>query len=392
MTKIIRQEGESNEELLLRLGNMREQQGWTWVQLAEKMNELTGQEYTESKWRKQYQTFVKMFEANQTDLVGEDYVDDIVFRTQELQKEKYKFFDQRNELNRILRGRSRQEELNEILISTLKELKLPEFNYRYVEREYNPNDLLVSLNDLHYGADFTNAWNTYNPEVCEARLQVYLDEIISKQKLLKSENCIIWCSGDEISGNIHRTIQVSNRENVIKQVINVSELIANFLSILSQYFKKVIFCSVSGNHSRLDTKENSPKDERLDDLVEWYLEARLQNVKNVKFNEYQKLDETLYFINIRGKNYAGCHGDYDEGIAKLLTLEKMIGKPIYAVLSGHLHHNRIDTSQNIVAIMAGSLQGMDDFCIQKRIFGNAEQLICCVTDKGLEGIFPVIFE
>ena len=58
-----RLDGESDEELLFRIGSNKDAIG-TWDDVANIMNQLTGSEYTESKWRKQYNTFVRMFNAN----------------------------------------------------------------------------------------------------------------------------------------------------------------------------------------------------------------------------------------------------------------------------------------------------------------------------------------
>lgn len=210
--------------------------------------------------------------------------------------------------------------------------------------------------------------------------------------MLGCEKCIIWCNGDLISGSIHKSIQLTNKENVIEQVKGVSRIIGSFITTLSAHFEEVIFCSVSGNHSRLDTKDNSLKDERADDLIEWYLEAKLAQLDNVKFNAYDKIDETMYRIKIRGKNYIGCHGDYDDSLLKVLTLEKMLNEEAYAVLSGHLHHNKFEVNQNINCIMAGSIQGMDDYCVQKRIIGNPEQMVFTVTKNGIDGIYPIVLK
>jgi len=119
--------------------------------------------------------------------------------------------------------------------------------------------------------------------------------------------------------------------------------------------------SVVGNRSRIDTKERALASERLDDLIEWYLSARLQNFSNVYIGGGEKVDPTMYMMNIRGQNYLGVHGDYDGGALKIQALKPMIKTPLYAVLHGHLHHNRIDTVQGIKTVMAGSFFGMDDF-------------------------------
>lgn len=182
MEQINRLPNETDEELLYRLGNMKDKEGWTWVELAEIMNSLTNQEYTESKWRKQYTTFQKMFNANQSKLVSEEYLEDIVSQKQELQKEKYKFYDERTALNKKLRERARQEELNEIMLRILSEQDKPVKPLPFFNVEYQDKDMFVSLNDLHYGATFYNAWNEYNSEICENRLVEYVTKILNLQK------------------------------------------------------------------------------------------------------------------------------------------------------------------------------------------------------------------
>ena len=130
------------------------------------------------------------------------------------------------------------------------------------------------------------------------------------------------------------------------------------------------------------SKEQTLTSERLDDLIEWYIKARLQNFENVHF-EYNKVDNTMYTINVRGKTYLGVHGDYDGSDSKVQALQTMAGIPVYAILSGHLHHNKVDTVQGIKTVMAGSFLGMDDYCVQKRIFGRPEQMVCVCNEDGI---------
>lgn len=311
------------------------------------------------------------------------YADEIDAKMIELRKERQKFYDMRNAFNRVIRERSRQEELNEILVSAVQSGNLPRLNYEPTYIEPSDNDLLCSLNDIHYGIDIHNAWNTYNPEICRKMMCRYIDRIITIAERHGSENCYVFNNGDSISGKIHYTIQIANKENVIEQVKGVSELIAEFLAELSKHFNTVTFVSVAGNHSRLDTKDNSPLDERLDDLIEWYLSARLQNFENIIVGGSEKIDSTMYLLDIRGKTYAGVHGDFDGSATKIAALQTMAQRPLYAVLSGHLHHNKIDEVQGVKTIMAGSFMGMDDFCIQKRIYGKPEQMVCVCDDSGV---------
>ena len=302
----------------------------------------------------------------------------------ELRKERQKFYDQRNAFNKIVRERSRQDELNEIIIDAIHNGELPRLNYERNIIEPSSNDLLVSLNDLHYGAVHSNYWNEYNSDIAKDMMANYLDRIINIADTHNSENCIVWENGDAISGAIHRSIQITNKENVIEQVMGASELIAEFIAELSKHFRTVKFVSVSGNHSRIDpNKDNALVDERLDDLIEWYIAARLQNFENIEIGAGEKIDSTMYLIDIRGKNYCGIHGDFDGSASKVQSLQTMVGRPVYAVLSGHMHHNKVDEVQGVKTVMAGSFLGMDDYCVQKRIYGKPEQMVCVCDENGI---------
>lgn len=357
------------------------------IDFAELSEYVYGQQYSSDVARRM------MYGSKRTlDLLEKERIDSIEDRSIlgeinekmiELQKERQKFYDMRSAFNKVVRDRSRQEELNEILVRSVQDGDLPTLEYEPHFVEASDNDLLVSLNDIHYGIEIHNAWNTYNPDICRDMMCRYLDRIIEIGERHCSENCIVFNNGDAVSGKIHATIQIANRENVIEQVKGVSELISEFLAELSKHFKTVTYISVAGNHSRLDTKDNSPLNERMDDLIEWYLGARLQNFENIIIGASEKIDSTMYLIDIRGKTYCGVHGDFDPTPNKIPVLQTMARRPIYAVLCGHLHHNRIDNVQGVKTVMAGSFMGMDDYCIQRRIFGRPEQLVCVCDETGI---------
>ena len=350
--------------------------------------------FSASEVRKRMYGMKSIIEAIERDgkaeIQNEDMISLLDSKRIELQKERQKFFDQRNAYNKLLRERSRQEELNEILVDAVRSGNLPSLQYVRSEIPCSDNDLLVSLNDIHYGANIQNYWNTYNSDVCRDMMCKYLDHIISIGEIHKSENCIVWANGDEISGNIHQSIAVTNKENVIEQIKGVSELIAEFLAELSKHFRQVVFVSVAGNHSRIEpNKDKALISERLDDLVEWYLSARLQNFENIVIGGGEKIDHTIYLIDVRGKTYCGVHGDFDGSPGKVQSLQAMAGRPVYAVLSGHLHHNKTDEVQGVKTVMAGSFLGMDDYCVQKRIVGRAEQMVCVCDESGIRCTYGI---
>lgn len=308
----------------------------------------------------------------------------------EMKKERQKFYDQRSAYSKMLRERSREEELNEIIISTVKSGKLPQLQYVKPDICESDNDLIISLNDIHYGANVNNYWNVYNSEICRKMMNHYLDKIIAIGKIHRSENCYVCMNGDAISGNIHLSIAITNKENVIEQVEGVSELISEFLAELSKHFKRVIFVSVAGNHSRIEKDKNKALlGECLDNLVEWYAKARLQDFENIFVGGGEKIDHTMYLLDVRNQLYVGIHGDWDANSSNVQTLQTMAKRPIYAVLSGHKHHNKTDNVQGIRTFMAGSFLGIDDFCVQKRIYSKPEQMVCVCDNNGVRCFYDV---
>ena len=241
---------------------------------------------------------------------GRGVAEDIERQLAEVRVEKQKIADYRNDITRAVRERARMEEIEELIRNAIEKSDLPELSYEPAVEEAADNDLLITLNDIHYGAVVRNAWHSYDSDECRIMFSRYLDRIEEIRRTHNSENCTVVCAGDCISGNIHYNISVTNKENVIEQVIGVSELIAEFLHTLSGKFKRVTFVSVSGNHSRLNpNKDMTLTSERLDDLVAWYLKARLQNHENVCIPDETRIDPTMAAFYIRGKLYCCVHGD-----------------------------------------------------------------------------------
>jgi predicted phosphodiesterase len=333
-----------------------------------------------------------LMEQEAREVMPQEASTEIDMRMIELQKERQKFFDQRMAYNKMIRERAREEELNEIIQNCVASGSLPELRYedKVLHHVVGDSTLLVSLNDIHYGAEVDNAWCTYNPEICAEMMAKYLEKVLTIGNMHMCEDCVVWGAGDFISGSIHRSIQVSNKENVIEQVMGVSELIAQFIAGLSDHFRSVRFVSVAGNHSRIDpNKDNAITGERLDNLIEWYLQARLQNFENVRIDGSHKLDDTISVFEVRGQNYALVHGDFDTSAAKMQALQQMVGVPLCAVLSGHMHHNQMNVVQGVRTVMAGSFQGMDSFCVEKRIVGQPEQMVCLCDETGIRCYYDI---
>lgn len=363
----------------------------SWQEVANILNDLLDTEYTESKFRKQRQAFDKMLEANRAKFVDSDnQLKEIQVQTRELERAKIKFRDERNAWQKQNYTDARVEEKLDLLENELLSLGNANFDIHDNVTIDSDNDILIILSDLHIGQCFSSIWGEYNSDVAKHRLNQLLNEIISIQKLHNSEKCYVSCQGDLLSGNIHKSIQVSNRENVIEQIKIATELISSFCYELTKYFETVFMSNVSGNHSRMDRKDDAIHDERMDDIISWGIELSLKHIDNFHVLK-RNLDTGIADLSIRGKSYIAVHGDYDSfsksGVSNLCM---SLGFLPYAITFGHLHTCSVDESNGVKMIRGGSLAGCgDSYTIEKRLTGKPSQMVCVCNNKGVKAYYPI---
>ena len=116
-----------------------------------------------------------MSDSIERSITSDDVLSELDEKKIALQKEKQKFFDQRSALSKLIRERARQEELNELLVDAVSNGNLPRLDYSPSGVVSSDNDILVSLNDIHYGANVDNYWNKYNSDICRDMMRRYLD-------------------------------------------------------------------------------------------------------------------------------------------------------------------------------------------------------------------------
>ena len=391
-----RKDTENELQYLWRLGQAKDSGllELDWNGIADLMNKYFGdpdKPYSEAAWRKPYQMAKKFLENGVFNNLNEDeYFKELQLQKQEIQKEKRKLYDERLDINRRLREESRLETTIEKFEDMLSSVS----NNRYIA--YSPtiseskNDMIVCLSDLHIGATYYGFDGAYDSLIAKERLERYLEEIINIQKTHNAENCICLLLGDLISGSIHKTISVTNKENVIEQVKLACEYISDFVYELGKHFKTVELRGVSGNHSRIEEKEDALLGERLDTLILWFIKSMLKNVKNISVID-EEIDDTLSTFFVRDKLYFGVHGDFDStsdtSISKLILWAKMTP---YCVVCGHKHYPAMTDVSGIKVVQSGSLGGSgDEYTRQKRLTGKPSQTVLVVNDKGIKCCYPI---
>lgn len=397
-----RKEGETENQYIWRIGQMIDAgQIDNWKTIAPILNKQLRNDETEyrdeSAYRKKYQYAKMFYEDVFSKRESDEYLQELEEQKIELKKERVRLQDERTNKNKNIRIEARVEQKLDYLEKIIANQGKIDYKPLSPEQRQNiqmksDNDLIVMLSDLHIGQNFASAWGRYNLEVAKDRMKEYLNKIIEIKDRHHSENCFISLQGDMISNSIHKSIAITNRENVIEQVIEASEMVTSFIAELSKYFNRITVASVVGNHSRIDKKEDALKDERLDTIIEWYAKRKLEAFDNIEFID--AFDNTITSFVVRGKHYISCHGDYDSmnqnGLAKL---SMMIGYFPYCVLLGHKHFPATTEINGIKMVQSGSMPGSgDDHTIELRLSGKPSQTVLVCNKDGIECNYTVELE
>lgn len=320
-----------------------------------------------------------------SDTQEDEYFKQLRLEKQEIRKEKQKLFDERTALTKVLREQSRKESLIDIVKNAIDNYHSEKFEYSYSPTIDSDNDLIIHITDVHCGVDIESLFNTFNVEVLKKRLSKYLDEVLDIQNTYNSKNAYCILGGDLIQGIIHVNARIEAKENVVDQVMLVSDIIGNFINELRHKFENVFIYTTPGNHGRVNAnKEENAKGENFDFLVPYVLKKDFKNVDNV-FVVDNTLDDYIATFEVRGHQVFASHGDKDTPKNVVWNMTKLARKANVKlpdiIYLGHRHTNGLTTVDDVKVIESGCVDGMDNYSIDHRFVGTPEQTITVVTEN-----------
>lgn len=394
-------ESENLEHFIWRLGQAKDSGilDMSWDDIADVINKEIGNEdmpFSSSAFRKPYQQAKRFYDAGVFGEISDgEYLKELQSQKQELEKQKVKVRDERNELKRVIREEARKESFKDQVLRSIAESDCHPLLYDEMKKFdgvlKSDNDLIISMTDLHTGIEIDNYFNKFNEDVLRERMNSYLDKIFEVQLRHGSENAHVILS-ELVSGIIHTELRIENNQNLIDQFLTAANYISQFLSELSYRFKEVNVYMCPGNHSRISPKkEDSLKGENIDHLAIPFLEAKLQNFENIEFHN-NNIEESIAMFSVRGNIVMASHGDKDSpgNVVQKFTL--MFGMRPALVYLGHRHINAMTTVYDTKVIQSGCMSGSDNYCMDKRLKNKPEQTISVVTENGLECLYDMKFE
>lgn len=322
-----------------------------------------------------------LYDEDFEDLFNDDIlIENIKERQFQIDKQLVKLRDYRNLVNEKVRELSRFENIKEIICEVAENLnkEIPLFEFTQDEYINTGRSGILVLSDWHFGVDINNFLNKFNMDVFKYRINKLVKETINDIKEHKFEKLYIVNLNDLISGIIHNTIRLQNREDVISQIMIVAETLAEILHKLSGIVN-IEYHSVLDNHSRIIAdKKNSLDVENLTRIIDWHLEARFKNNNKIKICE-NEIDKDICTFEVYGFNYLGTHGHKDNISSVVQNMSLMTKKFYNVILTAHLHHFHSDEIHSTYVFSNGCLSGVDAHSKDLRKSSNPSQNLIIVS-------------
>lgn len=384
-----RKEHETTSDYINRVCALKSMLKMTWTELANIINEQCGLNYDESTYRKN-------FAKSNYSVIEQDnnILDDETKQMVKSRAVKMQMSDERVQLNAFIRRLSREDTIKEIahdFAMNMSSKKILE-DYSGEFKSSGKNQAILELSDWHYGIEVDSFWNRYNTDIAKARISRLLAKTIQRCKRDEVSVIHVVNLADLICGRIHLTLRLQSRIDVITQIMEVSEILAEFLNKLTQEFE-VHYYDCLDNHSRIEpNKKDSLSLETLARITPWYLKERLADNKNITVHANKYAPDIITFKCLDW-NILGVHGDKDKPQQVVDNMSLMTHSHYDLILTAHQHHFACDEKNDTVVISNGSLMGTDDYAEKLRLSSTPSQNLIIVTkETPCDSIYRIVLK
>lgn len=393
MVSLKRNYNETEDAYIFRVCDLKDSIGtWTDVQMI--LNSALGHEWTESAYRKKYQTWKKSPTGPDvlTKALVEQYqevIEKARFEQEKAAKERYKLQAEKNELARWRREDARDELFEEQVIAAINSnLHTTPSPTPITVKRYERCGVLCFA-DMHFGADFKlfglkdEILNEYSPEIFYERMNRLMGEVIEYINKEDLKYLKVFNLGDSLDGFIRHSQLWNLRYGVVDSAIILGDFMAKWLAELSNY-AAIEYYSTNGNHGELrllDGKKGQHLNENIEKVVNHIIS--LVNKNNDNFEVIENKSGLIY-TDVVGFNVLGIHGEVKDMSEAIREFSETYRSPVDYLVAGHKHHNTYENcGVRKGCIGVGSIIGSDDYSISLRKTSDATaSLITFEKEKG----------
>jgi hypothetical protein len=284
-------------------------------------------------------------------------------------KERVKLQDANREKRKVLRDFSRLESIQEYIEMKLDEREPKPFKGCSYKIK-NGNEASVLVSDLHAGATVDSIFNFYDLDTLKTRMEEFSSKIISFCKRDNVDLLHAEFLGDFITGIIHGSTIAQAQEDVIDQIIDVSDILVDFIKSLRKEIPCVKTYFVYGNHGRTSpNKSDRAYKENFERLISSIIRKDLRKT-DIKVIDGGYEDFITYTLR-DSKLIVATHGTNDNPTMINKNFSKLLGKDVYETHMGHLH----DYKEGNGNVINGSVMGSDDYSISHRWNSKPTQVL-----------------
>lgn len=289
--------------------------------------------------------------------------------------------DLRSEINRQVRELSRFESMISLSkeLSSKLNLEKPLLTKKKIF-ESGEKEAILLLSDLHIGIVNNNYWNKYDTDVMIERMKYLRSRVIKTcvdNDVKKVHLCLL---GDIISGIIHSTIRLENRENVVKQSLIASEVFSELIYELSKVVDIELHFAV-GNHGRTTANKNDSLDnENFEYFIREMIRLRCQNIENFSISK-NVIDDEIISFKIFNDYIIATHGDKFGNINSYIPkITSLVGEIPNYICIGHLHNHFENSYGNTELIVNPSFSGVDTYAKNLGLIGRPSQKLIIFSE------------
>lgn len=265
-----------------------------WKEITDFVNkELFGDDESqyrdESSYRKPCKYARDYYESgvfgNGSNIDKDEYYNKLEEQRRELEKQRQKLYATKTEYTRQVRQQSRFELFYENVANEISTLDIPEFVG--VDYSANNKEYILSIADIHAGANFATETNEYSFEEVTNRFNKLFNDTVNFVKEHQLGYIKVLCLGDDIQGILRLSDLQLNESSVVKSTVFISKTIANFLNELSKYCYIEYYHCPTSNHSQirpLGTKASEIASEDVEYIICNYIKDVLVNNDRISVN------------------------------------------------------------------------------------------------------------
>ena len=365
-----RQPGESAEAYELRMCGLKDVLNKKWDEIAQIINDELGQDYSESRYRKQYARTVG--NVGSSPALGTGFVidtealDQMTQAKTELAMERQKLQAEKLELTRQLRVQSRFSAFYEKIAEAVEALPVP--NFRSLPAPDNEREYVLTISDIHYGSTFESENNCYSRQIAKERLEDLCGQVIAYVQRNELTHLYVLSLGDSIQGLLRYTDINLNDIPVVDCVVEISRTLAQFLNELSAYCTIDFYAVSAANHTQtrpLGSKANELATEDMERIIISYISDML--MMNDRVSVHTDLSRDYVAFDIFDEKCLALHGHQISNLNTAIKDYSGLHQCWYSVLfCGHFHAGEElivgeRDGHNVEVLVAPGIVGSDPY-------------------------------